>query len=539
MSTKLSPLFQKISKNFSSKEGKENTLIFGLYIDEKGQKQLSGKAKDSKALTKLCEDILKNGSDESFKNGRLSLWKNTNALSGYNNVLLVGIGPKNQFKAQNIIDLGAKVALKLRQEKLYSADLWLESFCHSISNRDSNIPKDHAGRSLKAQIPKVEECLGFLSLGAQLALYKFTRYKFKKPGADKKQKDISLNFLSSSMQTRTGNQAIEANEKLAASVCLMRDLQNTPGGDMQPNDICEAAKKAGRSAGFKVTVFDEKRLKKEGMNGILAVGQGSSAPSRFAILEYGKKGKGPTIVLVGKGVSFDTGGNSLKPSSGMEDMKFDMSGSASVIGALHGIASLKLKAHVVGLIASAENMCGSNAIRPGDVFKSYNGKTVEVLNTDAEGRLVLADALHYAKKFNPDCVVDIATLTGAVIIALGYAATGVMGNNANAIDSFIESSESIGERCWELPLYKDYADELKSTVADIKNIGSTRGAGTAKAACFLNFFVDNAYPWVHLDVAATADTASGQGAHCQKGLGTGVPVRGLVEFVKNFKKVKK
>jgi leucyl aminopeptidase len=196
----------------------------------------------------------------------------------------------------------------------------------------------------------------------------------------------------------------------------------------------------------------------------------------------------------------------------------------------------------IGLIASAENMPSGRALRPGDVYTALGGKTVEVLNTDAEGRLVLADALVHAKTYNPDCVIDLATLTGAVTIALGSVTTGLMGNNADLIDAYNKASHNIGERCWELPLYSEYQDDMKSKVADIANIGSDRGAGSQKGGAFLNYFVDGAYPWIHLDIAATADTPKGQGSHCPADVGTGVPMRGLVEFAEHFEdyfKVKK
>jgi leucyl aminopeptidase len=213
----------------------------------------------------------------------------------------------------------------------------------------------------------------------------------------------------------------------------------------------------------------------------------------------------------------------------MEEMKMDMSGSAAVIGALYALAKLKAPVHVVGLVASAENMPSGSAVRPGDIYTAYDGQTVEVINTDAEGRLVLADALAYAKSLNPNCVIDIATLTGAVIVALGYVSSGLMGNNAALIDGFKKASAKAGEKVWELPLYTEYSDDMKSKVADYRNSGE-RSAGSQKGGAFLNFFVQDSYPWIHLDVAGTADTPKGQGAHCPPDVGTAVPMRSLVEF---------
>jgi len=218
----------------------------------------------------------------------------------------------------------------------------------------------------------------------------------------------------------------------------------------------------------------------------------------------------------------------------MEDMKYDMSGAASVVGAMIALTRMKANIRAIGLIASAENMPSGKAIRPGDIYRAHDGQTVEVINTDAEGRLVLADALSYAKIYNPTCVIDIATLTGAVIIALGVNATGMMGNNAALIDGYRRASDKAGEKTWELPLLEDYKEDMRSKCADYRNAGSLREAGSQKGGTFLNFFVDGAYPWLHLDVAGTADTPRGQGAHCPPDVGTAIPVRGLVEFASNI-----
>jgi leucyl aminopeptidase len=270
------------------------------------------------------------------------------------------------------------------------------------------------------------------------------------------------------------------------------------------------------------------------MNGILAVGQGSINPPRFILMEHnaGKKNL-PTIVFIGKGITFDTGGICIKPAPGMEDMKMDMSGAASVVGAMYAVAQLDLPVHVVGMIASAENMPGGRAVKPGDVYTAHSGATVEVINTDAEGRLVLSDALSYAKEYKPDCVIDIATLTGAVIVALGYTSSGIMGNDGELLEGFRRTSEKVGEKVWELPLYAEYIDDMKSKCADYRNSGD-RAAGSQKGGTFLNFFVDGAYPWVHVDIAGT-DVPKGQGAHCPPDVGSGVPVRALVEFARNYK----
>ena len=340
-------------------------------------------------------------------------------------------------------------------------------------------------------------------------------------------------MISSQIDGAKAAKIIERAQTLAQAVFTTRDLQTTPGGDLQPAALARRAQEVGKKHGFKVTVWDETKLKQEGMNGILAVGQGSEAPPRFIIMEHiSDKKSAPTIVLVGKGVTFDTGGISIKPAAGMEDMKMDMSGAAAVIGAMQALSDLNAPFRVVGLVAAAENMPSGNATRPGDIYTAHDGQTVEVINTDAEGRLVLADALSYAKSLNPHCVIDIATLTGAVVVGLGHAASGIMGNNHELIDGYKKASEKAGEKVWELPLYEDYKDDMRSKTADYRNSGS-RDAGSQKGGTFLNFFVNGAYPWIHLDVAGTAMSAKGQGSHCPHDVGTAVPMRGLVEFVMN------
>jgi leucyl aminopeptidase len=275
-------------------------------------------------------------------------------------------------------------------------------------------------------------------------------------------------------------------------------------------------------------------MKKLGMNGILNVSRGSSEPPKFIILEYNtKKKSNDTIVLVGKGVTFDSGGISLKPGAGMDMMKADMSGAAAVLGAFKAISSLKPSSHIVGLVPCTENMPGGRALKPGDIIKCMSGKTVEVLNTDAEGRLILADAISYAKRYKPDAVIDIATLTGACVAALGTFASGMLGNNEELKGRIKQAGENCHERVWELPLWDEYRDLIKSTIADIKNIGG-KYAGTITAACFLGEFVEG-YPWVHLDIAGTflveKDTP-----YIRKGA-SGVGVRLLTHLMQNWKKM--
>jgi len=305
-----------------------------------------------------------------------------------------------------------------------------------------------------------------------------------------------------------------------------RELQVLPGNECTPTAIAAAATEMARRHKLEVSVLDRAAIAKEGMGALLAVAQGSAEEPRFIVLEY-RGAKGAPVVLIGKGVSFDSGGISIKPAERMEEMKYDMSGAAAVLGVFEVLGRLRPALHVVGLIPSAENMPSGTAMRPGDVLRSHLGKTVEVVNTDAEGRLLLADALSYARRFAPACVVDIATLTGAITIGLGNVAAGVMGTDPGLIRDLVAAGERAHERVWELPLWEDYRDLNKSEIADVKNSGG-RAAGSISAGWFLREFVDG-FPWAHLDIAGTAYTDR-EDAAMVKGP-TGLGVRLFSEFL--------
>jgi leucyl aminopeptidase len=309
-----------------------------------------------------------------------------------------------------------------------------------------------------------------------------------------------------------------------------RVLQSRPGNVATPTHLGEEAQRVAAEHGMKVTVFDEERLLAEGMHAILAVSRGSEEEARFIVLEHsgGAEGDAP-VVLVGKGLTFDAGGISLKPAPGMGDMKFDMSGGAAVLGAMQAIAELGVPANVVGIVPSSENMPSGTAVKPGDVIQTLAGKTVEVLNTDAEGRLILADALAWGARLGPSAMVDCATLTGAVVIALGNQAAAVLSNDDDLVDELRSAGDRSGERCWPLPLWKEYKKQLKSEVADLANVGG-RPAGTITASCFLAEFVGDT-PWAHLDIAGTA-YGDGKLPYQRKG-GYGFPTRLLVEWVRS------
>jgi len=308
-----------------------------------------------------------------------------------------------------------------------------------------------------------------------------------------------------------------------------RTLQARPGNVATPTHLAEQAMEMAAALGLTVKVFGPQEMEQEGMGALLAVAQGSEQEPRLIILEHnGGKAGDPPLVLVGKGLTFDAGGISIKPASGMEDMKFDMSGGAAVLGALHAVAELNLSLNVVGIVPSSENLLSGKAVKPGDVVRTREGKTVEIVNTDAEGRLILSDALSFGQTLKPAAMVDCATLTGACVVALGNHASAVLGSDETLIQELIRSGEESGERCWPLPLWKEYREQLDSTVADLKNVGG-RPAGTITAAAFLKEFVGEV-PWAHLDIAGTA-YGEGKLSYQRKG-GFGVPTRLLVEWVR-------
>jgi leucyl aminopeptidase len=308
--------------------------------------------------------------------------------------------------------------------------------------------------------------------------------------------------------TATGDVAsgVARGAGVAAGQAFTRHLQVLPANTCTPAFLADRATEMASRHGFRISVLDRAALEREGMHAILAVGQGSDNEPRFIELEYAPEGlaDAPPIVLIGKGVTFDTGGISIKPAQSMEEMKYDMSGAAAVLGTFEMLGQVRPNVRVIGLVPSAENMVSGNAYRPGDVVGSHFGKTIEVLNTDAEGRLLLADALSWARRFHPAAVVDCATLTGAVVIGLGHSASAVLGTDPELIHALQVAGEASGERLWELPLWDEYRELIKSDIADMKNTGG-RPAGTITAAWFLGEFVEG-FPWAHVDIAGTAYT---------------------------------
>ena len=426
-----------------------------------------------------------------------------------------------------VVALGVGDPEKVTAETLRRAAACLvRSAWHDTRAATTLLSAAPAGLSAGAAAQAVAE-------GAALAAYRFTPYK----------SDPKACRLESVAVVRPGDgsgddpgddaaRRLDRGARIAAAVMFARDLVNEPAAAMTPTRLAEVAAGIAEEGGMTLTVLDEVAIATEGLGGLLGVSLGSEQPPRLIELVYEPPGALGSIALVGKGITFDSGGLSIKPADGMETMKTDKSGAAAVLGAMSVLAALAPAVKVIALVPATENMPGGGAVKPGDVLKIRNGKTVEVLNTDAEGRLVLADGLSLAVEAGVDAIVDVATLTGACIVALGRRIGGLMGNHQGWMDQVREASERAGEVLWPLPLPDDYRKLIDSDVADVKNISSGRYGGALTAGLFLKEFVGDV-PWVHLDIAGPARSEDDEG-YLQKG-GTGFGVRTLVETVLSFR----
>lgn len=335
--------------------------------------------------------------------------------------------------------------------------------------------------------------------GIILGQYEFTAYQSK---SEEESVTVASVIIASAPDDLA--ERVDRAATIAECMNVVRDLGNTPSNDLTPTKLAETAESIAKEGGMKATILHEDELMKKGLNLLLAVARGSEERATLSIIEYTHPEATKTVAIVGKGVTFDTGGISIKPSASMHEMKFDMLGAAAVLATMKAVGKLRPKVNIVALVPSAENMPGANAVTPGEIVKGYNGKTVEIHNTDAEGRLILADAMAYAAdQYDLDAMVDLATLTGAVLIGLGHYASGVFSNNSDIPAALIAAGELSGDRCWELPLWDDYIDLMKGTHADLTNAGATREAGSITAAGFLSHFHGDV-PWAHLDIAGSA-----------------------------------
>ena len=475
--------------------------VVGLF---EGAKKLSGIASSvDKAVGNLISDfVLKK---EIFKAafGDMYLLQ-TPKNKSFQRVLVVGFGKKDKFDLNKLRELSAKIAQKAKSIKnIKTATLSIENFDFDASS--------------SAQV---------MAEGSLIGFYSFDKYKSKK---DETGLETFKIVADKDADIKKAKEGAKKGILYAEAVNQARDLANEPAMFATPTKLAEVAKGL---KGIEVEVFDEKQIKKLKMNAFLAVAQGSDQPPKFIHMKYVPKNPKKRIAIIGKGLTFDSGGMDLKPPASMLNMKDDMSAAAGMIGIMKVISELKPQVEVHALIASCENMVNGNSYKPGDVLTAKNGKTIEVDNTDAEGRITLADVLTYAEELKVDEIVDMATLTGACMVALGYAAAGLMGNNQKLMDKLQVASKSAGENLWQLPMYEDYKESLKSDIADMKNTGSRYG-GASIAAIFLNNFIQNNTPWAHIDIAGPAfvEKANNLGAKNATGFG----VRTILNYLLDSK----
>lgn len=436
-------------------------------------------------------------------------------FAGEGRFLAVGLGAKNDLSTETLRRAAARAGKRCAKYAARTAAF------HLI---DEQLLRRMLHLSFEEQVQAIVE-------GAALGLYRYDAYQEKKKERVKGNlASIALVTSEEGFQGRLKS-AIERAAIVAEAVELARNLSNAPANSLNAEALAKEAVERTKKYGVKAVILRKPEIEAHRMGGLLAVNRGSRNEPRFIVLEYnlGRR-KAPCIALVGKGVTFDSGGISIKPSANMAEMKMDMSGAAAVIGVMRAAARLKLPLRLVGLIPATDNMPSGSALCPGDIIRMSNGKTVEVEDTDAEGRLILADALVYAQRYKPDGIVDLATLTGAVVVALGFHVTGMMGTGKDLMERLRRSGARTFERVCELPLYEEYEKQIRSEMADIKNLGG-RWGGAITAAMFLKHFIGG-FPWVHLDIAGTAMLEE-EGFYTIKG-GSGVGVRLLVDMLSGF-----
>ncbi len=456
-------------------------------------------------LDKATKSVLKTAYADKKFSGKPSELYLARGVTGA--VMFIGLGKKDKYTLERVRRTAARLLAQARDLRHETARLSLDS--------------------LDAKFP-TEEIASAAVEGARLSNYRFDKYKSKPVPAH----NIRWLEIASRKNLASVKHALRDAEIVAGAVMFTRDLANEPANVMTPRRLAEAAKEMAAKNNLICKVLGRAEITRLKMGGILGVSQGSMNEPQLVILENRVKAASAPIVLVGKGVTFDSGGISIKPSGDMDKMKFDMCGAAAVIGAMKAIANLKLPVRVVGITPVCENMPGSKAQRPGDIIRISNGKTVEVLNTDAEGRLILADALSYAARYKPRALVDIATLTGACAATFSDIASGVMGTDPDLVNRIKQAGEMSGERCWELPLWDEYGDLIRATYADIQNI-SKKNAGTITAGMFLKEFAGHTSSWAHLDIAGTAWNDGGAKSLSPIGA-TGVGVRLFVRLIKSY-----
>ena len=493
--------FQAITDNFQ--EANADALAVAVFKDEKAS---TGVLKDLDKLTGgLIASVIKTEEFKGDAGDTAYLLFEPKGKVKANRLLLVGVGDKTDYNASNVSTLSGTATRALRKRNIKS---------FALLPRCDGDAGDVAQNAMQ---------------GVVTSQFELDKYKTK----DKNEKVVdSFVLCVEGAKEKELKHGLERGEIIGDSMNFTRDLANEPPNILTPTEMANRASKMAKEFGLKCEILDEAKMTKLGMGSLMSVSHGSEQPAQMIVLKYEPKKstskKGELLALVGKGITFDTGGISIKPSEHMDAMKYDMSGGATVIGTMRAIALLKPSVPILGIVAAVENMPDGKASRPSDVVTAMNGKTVEILNTDAEGRLVLADAVAYAEKQGATRIVDMATLTGAVIIALGDLNTGIMGNDQDLVDEIIACGKEVGENFWQLPVGKDYSKGIKSEIADIKNIGPSRKAGTIMGAVFIQEFVKDA-KWAHLDIAGTA-WADDAKSHQAKGP-TAVAVRTLLKLV--------
>jgi leucyl aminopeptidase len=462
-------------KQSSPEKQRSGCLVIGVY--EGGKLSTAAQLLD-KAASRHLRGFISRG-DMNGKVGSTLMLHHVADIAA-ERVLMVGLGKADEFAAKQFIDvlraaLGALQKTACKDAALYLTDLPVKD-------------RDEAWNIMQTVLVAAESAYRCDQLKSEpaeaLALRKILLGCAGKPGS-------------------AAQAALSQAAAIAHGMKLAKDLGNLPGNICTPTYLAGQAKSLAKEHRIKATILEEKDMSKLGMHSLLSVTRGSRQPAKLIIMEYhrGNKKQKP-IVLVGKGITFDSGGISLKPGADMDEMKYDMCGAASVLGTMHAITEMGLKLNVIAVIPSCENMPDGAASKPGDIVKSMSGQTIEILNTDAEGRLILCDALTFSKKFNPDTVIDVATLTGACVIALGHVATGLYSNEDKLAKELLDAGEFAYDRAWQMPLWEDYQEQLDSNFADMQNIGG-RAGGSITAACFLSRFTKD-YRWAHLDIAGTA-----------------------------------
>ncbi len=484
-----------------SRIGKEDSpcVVVGVYEN----KQMSPAAGQLDKLSRgHLQTLLKQG-DIKGKTGETLLLHNV-PWTQCQRVLLVGCGKHRALDDRGFRKILRETAHALNRHHIKEADCCLLEL--AVEGRDLGWKARQAAITVAA------------------ALYRFDRLKSRKNRQPSRLRRVHF-VIGEESDAKTVRRALREGRAVAQGMTLARDLANLPGNICTPSYLADEARRLAKAdARFRLKILDEKQMNRLGMGALLAVARGSRQPPRFIILEYrGGQSQDAPYVLVGKGITFDSGGISIKPAAAMDEMKYDMSGAASVLGTLAAVSQLRLPLNVTGIIPTCENLPDGDAVKPGDIVTSLSGQTIEILNTDAEGRLILCDALTYCERFEPRAVIDIATLTGACVIALGKHYSGLLGNDGELAEQLVQAGKTSGDPPWRLPLDEQYQEQLKSNFADMANVGG-REAGTITAACFLSRFADK-YPWAHLDIAGTA-WLGGQ----QKGA-TGRPVPLLVQYL--------